>query len=89
MRVAKYFSFGTLINMVKIPAHKVDEELEEQEEIFGEPDEAKIGKDVDEDLARVIGNEPTGTLAEEVDDDEEAILHDKPEDESSEDVSDQ
>jgi hypothetical protein len=59
--------------MVKIPPHKVEKELKKQQEEFDEPDEAEIGKDVGEDLKRVIGNEPQGTLAEEVEKDEEAI----------------
>jgi len=74
--------------MVRIPPGKVQEEVDEQEDINygtgyteGDPDKFDSTKEMVED---VIGNEPDEdkpfSIAEAVEDDEEARLEDKPED---------
>ncbi len=75
--------------MPKPKPEEIDKEIKKQEEELGEPDEAELGVDVEEDLARVIGNEPSSdeegfSIAEEVEQDSEDASYKPPEMEDEE-----
>lgn len=75
--------------MPKPKPNEIDEELKKQQEAFDEPDEAEMGKDVEEDLERVIGNEPGKdedgfSIAEEVQEDSIAAGNQLPSDNEEE-----
>jgi len=66
--------------MPKPKPEEIDKEIKRQEEELGEPDETELGIDVEEDLARVIGNEPSSdeegfSIAEEVEQDSQDTVN--------------